>query len=250
MKMIKNNKWLLLVALTIVACSDDETVVVNNTSDGLPLTAGSADFSNYVSLGNSLTAGYCDNALFIEGQANSYPAILADQFALVGGGEFKIPYTNDNTGGLLLGGNVIAGPRLYFNGAGPAPVTGIPTTEVSTVLAGPFNNMGVPGAKSFHLLAPNYGNVAGVATGQANPYFVRFASSPSTTILADAAAQDPTFFSLWIGNNDVLGYATSGGSGTNQIGNFNPATYGPNDITDPNVFANVYTALVDGMTAN
>ena len=248
--MIKNNKWLLLVALTIVACSDDETVVVNNTSDGLPLTAGSADFSNYVSLGNSLTAGYCDNALFIEGQANSYPAILADQFALVGGGEFKIPYTNDNTGGLLLGGNVIAGPRLYFNGSGPAPVTGIPTTEVSTVLAGPFNNMGVPGAKSFHLLAPGYGNVAGVATGQANPYFVRFATSPSTTILADASAQDPTFFSLWIGNNDVLGYATSGGSGTNQIGNFNPATYGPNDITDPNVFANVYTALVDGMTAN
>ncbi len=248
--MIKNIKWLFLVSLTIVACSDDETVVVNNTSDGLPLTAGSADFSNYVSLGNSLTAGYCDNALFIEGQSNSYPAILADQFALVGGGEFKIPYTNDNTGGLLLGGNVIAGPRLYFNGAGPAPVTGIPTTEVSTVLAGPFNNMGVPGAKSFHLLAPGYGNVAGVATGQANPYFVRFASSPSTTILADAAAQDPTFFSLWIGNNDVLGYATSGGSGTNQIGNFNPATYGPNDITDPNVFANVYTALVDGMTAN
>jgi hypothetical protein len=97
---------------------------------------------------------------------------------------------------------------------------------------------------------PGYGNVAGVATGQANPYFVRFASSPSTTILADAAAQDPTFFSLWIGNNDVLGYATSGGSGTNQTGNFNPATYGPNDITDPNVFANVYTALVDGMTAN
>jgi lysophospholipase L1-like esterase len=250
MKMIKNNKWLLLVALTILACSDDETVVVNNTSDGLPLTAGSADFSKFVSLGNSLTAGYCDNALFIEGQANSYPAILADQFALVGGGEFKIPYTNDNTGGLLLGGNVIAGPRLYFNGSGPAPVTGIPTTEVSSVLAGPFNNMGVPGAKSFHLLAPGYGNVAGVATGQANPYFVRFATSPSTTILADAAAQDPTFFSLWIGNNDVLGYATSGGSGTNQTGNFNPATYGPNDITDPNVFANVYSTLVDGLTAN
>ena len=63
--MIKNIKWLFLVSLTIVACSDDETVVVNNTSDGLPLTAGSADFSNYVSLGNSLTAGYCDNALFI-----------------------------------------------------------------------------------------------------------------------------------------------------------------------------------------
>jgi hypothetical protein len=55
--MIKNFKWLLLVSLTFVACSDDETKEVINSSDGLPLTAGSADFSRYVSLGNSLTAG-------------------------------------------------------------------------------------------------------------------------------------------------------------------------------------------------
>ncbi len=248
--MIKNNKWLLLVALTVMACSDDDTVVVNDTSDGLPLTAGSADFSKFVSLGNSLTAGFSDNALFIEGQANSYPAILADQFSLVGGGEFRIPYTSDNTGGLLLGGNVIAGPRLFFNGSGPQPVSGVPTTEVSTVLSGPFNNLGVPGAKSFHLLAPGYGNVAGVLTGQANPYFVRFASSSGATVLGDATVQNPSFFSLWIGNNDVLSYATSGGSGVNQTGNLNPATYGSNDITDPNVFASVYSTLIDGLTSN
>lgn len=79
--MIKNMKWLLLVSLTIIACSDDDFEVVNNTSDGLPISAGTADFSKYVSLGNSLTAGYSDNALFIEGQENSYPAILAKQFA-------------------------------------------------------------------------------------------------------------------------------------------------------------------------
>ncbi|MEX0597036.1 MAG: G-D-S-L family lipolytic protein, partial [Candidatus Paceibacterota bacterium] len=248
--MIKNIKWLFLVSLTIMACSDDDTIVVNNTSDGLPLTAGTADFSKFVSLGNSLTAGYCDNALFIEGQENSYPAILASKFALVGGGEFTIPFMNDNIGGLLLGGNVIAGPRLYFNGSGPAPVAGVPTTEVSTILSGPFNNLGVPGAKSFHLVAPGYGNVAGVPTGQSNPYFVRFASSPSTTVLADAVAQTPTFFSLWIGNNDVLSYATSGGTGVNQAGNLNPATYGGNDITDPNVFASVYESLTTALTAN
>ncbi|WP_321539538.1 G-D-S-L family lipolytic protein [Flavobacterium piscinae] len=247
--MIKNNKWLLLVAMTMIACSDDDTVVVNETADGLPLTAGSADFSKYVSLGNSLTAGYSDNALFIEGQTNSFPAILASQFALVGGGEFKIPFMNDNVGGLLLGGNLIAGPRLYFNGSGPVPVSEIPSTEVSTVLSGPFNNMGVPGAKSYHLVAPGYGNVAGVALGQSNPYYVRFASSPSATVLGDAVAQNPTFFSLWIGNNDVLGYATSGGAGTNQLGNLNPATYGGNDITDPTVFASVYSTILDGLTA-
>ncbi|RAR48037.1 SGNH/GDSL hydrolase family protein [Flavobacterium lacus] len=247
--MIKNNKWLLLVALTMIACSDDDAVIVNDTADGLPLTAGSADFSKFVSVGNSLTAGFSDNALFIEGQVNAYPAILASQFALVGGGEFRTPLMNDNVGGLLLGGNIISGPRLFFNGTGPAPVSGLPTTEVSTVLTGPFNNMGVPGAKSFHLVASGYGNVAGVPLGQSNPYYVRFASSPSATILGDAVAQNPTFFSLWIGNNDVLSYATSGGIGTNQTGNLNPATYGGNDITDPNVFASVYSSLLDGLTA-
>lgn len=249
--MIKNFKWLLLVSLTFVACnSDEEPFVDPNSTDGTPLTAGTADFSKYVSLGNSLTAGYSDNALFYAGQEGSYPNILASQFALVGGGEFTIPYMSDNTGGLLLGGTQIAGTRLYFNGSAPAPVPGTPTTDITNVLSGPFNNMGVPGAKSFHLLAPGYGNVAGVLSGQANPYFVRFASSPTTTILADALAQNPTFFSLWIGNNDVLSYATSGGSGTNQTGNLNPATYGSNDITDPTVFASVYNTLVDQLTAN
>ncbi len=249
--MIKNFKWLLLVSLTFVACNNNDDAAIDpNSSDGLPLTAGSADFSKYVALGNSLCAGYSDGALFMAGQEHSYPNILSQQFALVGGGEFKIPYMNDNVGGLLLAGTQIQGPRLYFNGSGPAPVTGSITTDITNVLAGPFNNMGVPGAKSFHLLAPGYGNVAGVLSGQANPYFVRFASSPTTSVIADAVAQNPTFFSLWIGNNDVLAYATSGGVGVNQLGNLNPATYGSNDITDPTVFANVYNTLVTQLTAN
>jgi hypothetical protein len=246
--MIKNFKWLLLVSLTFIACNDEELIIDSNSTDGSPLTPGTADFTKYVSLGNSLTAGYSDSALFAEGQKGSYTNILASQFALVGGGEFKIPFMSDNVGGLLLGGTQIQGPRLYFNGSGPVPVSGTITTDITNVLSGPFNNMGVPGAKSFHLLAQGYGNIAGVPTGQANPYFVRFASAPNASILEDAVAQNPTFFSLWIGNNDVLAYATSGGIGTNQLGNLNPATYGGNDITDPNVFANVYNTLVNTMT--
>src|SRR5690606_30571774 len=167
--------------------------------------------------GNSLTAGYADNALYITGQQNSFPNILAQQFALVGGGAFTQPLMADNAGGLLLNGTQITGNRrvLAIGADGPSPAVygGTSTTEVTNKLTGPFNNMGTPGAKSFHLLAPNYGNVAGVATGMANPYFARFASTPEATIIADAVAQDPTFFSLWIGNNDVLGFATSGGAG-------------------------------------
>jgi lysophospholipase L1-like esterase len=251
--MIKNIKWLFLVSLTFVACSkNDEVTTDANSSDGLPLTSGSANFSKYVALGNSLTSGYSDGALFIEGQKGAYPALLAEQFALVGGGTFSIPFMADNVGGFKVGGTVASGPRLYYTSnpnAPLAPVSGTPSTEILNHLTGPFNNMGVPGAKSFHLLSNTYGNPAGIGS-YANPYFVRFASSSSATVLGDAVAQNPTFFSLWIGNNDVLSYATSGGTGVNQTGNMNPATYGSNDITDPNLFASAYNSLITQLTAN
>lgn len=248
--MIKNFKWLLLASLAFVACDNEDEVKIDaNSSDGKPLTAGSAVVTKYVALGDSYAAGYSDNALFSLGQEGSYANIIAKQFALAGGGEFKTPLMADNVGGLLLGGNVIAGPRLYFNGSAPVSVSGKPSTEVTTKLTGTFNNLGVPGAKSYHLVASGYGNVAGVAGGLANPYFARFATSASTTVVADAVAQDPTFFSLWIGGNDILGYATSGGSGKNQTGNLDPKTYASNDITDPNVFASAYSSIVNALTA-
>ncbi|MGL2992768.1 G-D-S-L family lipolytic protein [Flavobacterium sp. TSSA_36] len=245
--MIKNFKWLLLASLAFVACNnEDEVVVEANSSDGKPLTAGSANFSKYVALGNSLTSGFSDGALFKKGQEGAYTNVMAEQFKLVGGGDFKIPFTNDNIGGLLFGGqqNPDFGPRLYFNGAAPVPVVGPPTTEVfnaAVVAAGPYNNAGVPGAKSFHLLSPTYGSAAGLANGTANPYYVRFAPNGSTSVLAYAMSQAPTFFSLWIGNNDVLGYGTTGGDGTNPI---TPAT-GAAGVG----FDGTYAALVNTLTS-
>lgn len=243
-------KWFLfLIAGVFVGCNSDD-----DAGTGEPIaeeiTSGTADFSQYVALGNSLTAGYTDGALFIAGQQNSIPNILAEQFELAGGGEFSQPLMNDNIGGLLFQGTVIEQPRLIFDGSGAVRLPATPTTEVTAGLSGPFNNMGVPGAKTYHLLAPGYGNPAGVPTGQSNPYFVRFASSPSATVIGDAVGQNPTFFSLWIGLNDVLNFAASGGDGTNQNGNTDPSTYGGNDITDPNVFAQVYSGLVSSLVAN
>ncbi|MEZ4858506.1 MAG: G-D-S-L family lipolytic protein [Flavobacteriaceae bacterium] len=238
---------ILLLSLGFIACEEDD-----NTMEEAPvvLTAGSADFTNYVSLGASFTAGFSDGALFVASQENSFPNILSQQFAAIGGGAFSQPLMNDNIGGLLLGGNVIANPRLFFNGSGPTVLPALPTTEVTNVIAGPYNNMGVPGAKSFHLLANGYGNLSGVSLGLANPYFARMASSANASMLEDALAQSPTFFTLSeIGGNDVLGFSISGGSGFDQTGNFDPTTYGSNDITDPNVFAQAFTTLVGALTS-
>ena len=59
------------------------------------VTAGSADFSRYIAVGNSLTAGVSDGGLYREGQLSSYPNILAGQFAQVGGGEFVQPLSTE-----------------------------------------------------------------------------------------------------------------------------------------------------------
>ena len=54
-------------------------------------TSGDANFTSYVAIGNSLTAGYADGTLYRSGQINSYPNMLAEMFAFAGGGEFKQP---------------------------------------------------------------------------------------------------------------------------------------------------------------
>src|SRR5260221_486293 len=80
----------------------------------------------------------------------------------------------------------------------PTPYTGDKTK---------LNNFGVPGILLGQALIPQTG---GPSTG--NPYYnglyARFASNPGTsTIIGDALATQPTFFTFDLGNNDVLGYA-------------------------------------------
>jgi len=260
---MKNIKYIVLIAFlaAFVACNDEEDFSTVEEAVELPaLSSGSADFSNYVAVGASFTAGYADGALFKAAQENSFPNILSQQFANVGGGAFTQPLMNDNFGGMALGGNRILDPRFVFGGAGPVPLEAVVgpvtvTTDLTANPTGPFNNMGIPGAKSFHLLdlgipGSGYGDINGLGV-YANPYFIRMASSPSATVIGDAIGQNPSFFTL-LGNagNDVLSYALSGGSGVDQTGNFNPATYGINDITDPNVFAQAFNATVTILTSN
>lgn len=196
------------------------------------VSKGSADFSKYVALGNSLTSGYRDGTLYIDGQKESYPNMIAEQMRLAGGGEFTQPLMQDNIGGFSdLGMSGKLGLAIVNGSLAPVAQAAQTAFDYGKLNGKSFNNMGVPGAKSFHLVYEGYGNPAGLATGTANPFFARFASSATTSVLKDAMAQNPTFFSLWIGNNDVLGYATSGGDGSNPI-------------TPTTIFDTAYTTLV------
>ncbi|KGO87348.1 G-D-S-L family lipolytic protein [Flavobacterium rivuli WB 3.3-2 = DSM 21788] len=248
---MKKNTLLYLAILAAAGFTACEPEFEHNLTDA-DYSAGEADFTRYVAVGNSLTSGYMDGTVSRIGQTYSFPNQLAQQFKIVGGGEFTQPsYADDvnNLGGIagLPGFNT----RLIIDAGagGPEPIAGTSTVTL-TAQQKAYNNMGVPGAKSFHLLAAGYGNPAGLALGLANPYFVRHATSPTTTVLADALSLNPTFFTNWIGANDVLSYATSGGIGIDQTGNTNPATYGGNDITDPTVFAGTYTEIIRQLTLN
>ena len=207
---------LLSVIGLVTACEKYELPVI-----GEP-TSGEADFSKLISVGNSVGAGYMNGALYVAGQNNSYPALIASKMALAGGGAFNQPNLAEAAvngcfnpaGGCTLG-------RLYLKIVNGSP-TPTPKTPGNLESLAPFagdkaalNNFSVPGLTIQTALAPQTG---GPATSNPffNPYYARFASNPGTsTLIGDAAAamaNGGTFFLYSLGSNDVLGYATGGAS--------------------------------------
>ncbi|WP_413511458.1 hypothetical protein [Myroides odoratus] len=244
-----------LLAFLGVACEPSIKDEINSGT----YYAGEADFSSYVAIGNSLTAGYMDGTLYRSGQKNSFPNILAQQFKIVGGGEFTQPSLDDDTndvGGMLMGGNQLPGfgTKLVMNMSTSSPEnkSGTITLDVTKRSQKAYHNAGVPGAKTFHLIAPGYGSLSNLMAGKANPYFVRTATSDETTVMADVMSLKPTFFTNWIGANDVLAYATSGGEGLDQNEQANGTDltqYGSNDITHQVVFKVAYEGIVNTLTS-
>lgn len=179
------------------------------------------DVTRYVALGDSITAGYTDGALCYYGQQNTYANLLARQFKYIAGGDFKQPLINLNSVGMGFSGNSCLELKNIAGSVNPNAVSLAYITtqgDFSIFLEnnyntdGPFNNMGIPGSKAISIVMENYGSPAN-GVGNYNPFFTRMTSNPETaTILSDALLLQPTFFSLFIGNNDVLTYALSGGT--------------------------------------
>ena len=201
-------------------------------------SAHGLNFDNYVAIGNSLTAGYADGSLYRTGQMNSYPSMLHQQFMLVGGNvEFKQPLLSGESGWperkYVLGYSTDV---MGVTSLGPVLYDGIldPGSNVSNLA--PFNNYGIPGIRAIDYTTPGYGTM--------NPYAGRILSNPLlNSVLAEVSTNPATFFTMWLGSNDVLGYATSGGEG-------NPLAIHPNNISDLATFKTAYNTTVTAMTAN
>lgn len=201
--------------------------------DELAPSANGVDFSKFVAVGNSMTAGYSNAALYKSGQINSIPNILANQLQFVGGGEFRQPLieTEDGIGVTQIPGGFHLSTKTVLKIVQLLDCNGNPTQEYSMrpaplvtnpdqqqmmqqlfappLVSKPYNNMAVPGVNLQSIFYPRLGDPT--PDGHPfNPFFVRFASSPTASIIQDAMAQSPTFFFLWIGNIDGLGSALLG----------------------------------------
>ncbi|HEX6981151.1 MAG TPA: SGNH/GDSL hydrolase family protein [Balneolaceae bacterium] len=193
-----------------------------------PINSGEADFSTYVAVGNSLTAGFQNNALYASAQEFSYPNLIARQIRQEE--NFSQPLISDP--GLGSGRTELANldPIVITQ----TPVNGTPINQGEK----PFSNLGIPGAVLVDYLNPgNSGDLKARATDPSHPAYNPFYSivleqseleKPAPNIHNQVAKQEPTLITFWLGNNDVLGFVTSGGEGQ--------------PITDPANFAGLYQA--------
>jgi hypothetical protein len=233
------------IAALFTACKPN----VNVTTKPSP---GSATFTSYLAVGSSFTAGFGDNALTVSGQVSSFPAMLYKQFRLVGANDtFVQPRLVSDIG--FLGPKLIVGTRAYCNGdTSMAPVdypNWLPNADdntfTSTTNNGQINNIGVPGIRVVDFMVNGYFS--------ANPYAKRFfheqspMSRPLDELSYRVRSQHPTFFTLWLGVEDVLDYALAGGQG-NGTGAATPVAgnlYAQSDISNYNAFFNAYDSILN-----
>ena len=168
-------------ALAAAACSRDAVDIIRPGAPVSPM------FASYVALGNSITAGYQSGGISNTTQQQSYAKLLA--------GQMRTRYVY---------------PALAGAGC-PPPTAGIfrnPTTEPATACSlrdplsasAALNNVAVPGAAVADLTS--------ATTIRSN--FLTSLFLGGRTQVAKAQDAQPTFVSVWIGNNDVLDPAVKG----------------------------------------
>jgi lysophospholipase L1-like esterase len=195
-----------------VSCSPDAEIVRP------PVPTGGTLFARYVALGNSLTAGFQSAGINAETQAEAYPVLIAEAV----GTPFRIP-------------------ALALPGC-PPPIVNFLTQErlgnampVSCALRAPSS------------IAPVINNVAVFGATSLDPTSRSTPASNVTTLLIlggetqveRALDANPTFVSIWIGNNDILDAATTG---------LLTATGSSDGITPQQTFEANYGAMLAALT--
>ena len=204
----------------------------------LQYTSGDADFTQTVAIGGNFLSGYQDGALTADGQQKSVAALLTEQFKFSNGGTFnqallpagdgigltnkawQSPYRQAETLGNFTD---CKGETSLFPIEHPMRIS-----EASLFLmptGGACSDFAIPFARLDDLADISFGTAA------KSPYFHRFASAPgASSAIDDALHQNPSFFILWTGMEDIYNFALSGGTA--------------GAITDAAVFSQTLEALL------
>jgi len=216
--------WALAAALSFCGCEPKVDLPV--------LSEGDADLQKVVALGGDFLAGYESGALTREGQGNSIPTLFARQVnevylqagSLSDVSIFKQPLMPLGQG---FGFNskkwesefispVTLGYKVDCEGVESlSPLKNLldlsaQSAGMQQLVDGGYQNLAVPSAITADILDPDFG--LPYSQGNPNPFYGKIASDPGTsTILQDALNLSPTFSLLWVGMEDIFGYASAGG---------------------------------------
>lgn len=244
-------------------------------------SSGDANFKNYIAVGNSLTQGYADGGVHQDGQENSYPSIIAKQMLLVEPdmNDFRQPTVYGNGSGYIH--------LEYLNGeitpVSPGDTIGTPTEEDpswsswgTTEKTQKYNNLGIAGITLMQCVAldndekvVNNGILGGFHISippfidyevPGNPFarFMDFGDNPHPLLGGGTPIQyvdhirnsGATFFTCWLGDNDVLGYATSGGIPTEIDGSLiGMGVIEINTLSDPVKFRMKYDSVLTAFSS-
>jgi lysophospholipase L1-like esterase len=202
----------------LAGCAEDETLKPPDT----PVPSGGPLFQRYVAMGNSITAGVQSAGINDSTQSRSYAALVAAAM----GTSFTIPRLNMPGCPPPFLNNV---SQTRVNLPGLPPATGTTCYLRQTNLTP--NNVGVPFARVIEALD----NLA-QPHSRANALTLLFLGG--RTQVEAMAEQNPTFVSLWIGNNDALGPLTN---------LENPGRL--DSLTPVNTFTAQYAQILDAIEA-
>jgi hypothetical protein len=176
-------------------------------------TKGELDVTKVIFIGDGQMAGYMNDGLKNEHQKNSLANILAAQFELIGSNQANLPWLNSSSIGVSTSG--LAPLHLGYKtdcqgNVSLSPIRDANIGDLSCLTqscyqaSNPFTVFGIPGLR--------LNQFTNSALANTNPFYNRMCSSPSVSLLDEIIAQQASFFQLYIGLEDVLDYAKSGGT--------------------------------------
>ncbi len=192
------------------SCAESPTPSSDDSDTG-PDSTQLPDFSVFVSLGNSLTAGVQSGAVFQDFSDYSLGNLIAQQVDT----PFEQPFFT------TPGYGVFFGPGYIQLESVTPPIVSLATGArafLNPDYAPPYNNLGLPGARVRDLLLARGGGIWSSILRDRG------------TAIQQALSLEPTFVIVWIGSNDVLEFAAWGGE---------------REITEPAEFQRSYRSLLN-----